>query len=151
MPAAELPGPTEAELVLLVSVPSLTPEWARWCEDRVAYLARFPDAELTDEDRRYEFLWILTAHVAARLHEAHALFAALEQVYLGADEALAGKLTVAFLENLIMAADDIPGALPVLDETAASAGPRVRQEYKRARDYLRGPPGSPDDPCWVRP
>jgi hypothetical protein len=146
-----MPTRGDVEIVLLAAVPSLAPEWARWLEDRAAYRARFPDEELTDEDRRHEFLWLLAQHMAARLHEAEALFAALEQVYLGADLALADKLTVGFLENLIMGADDIPGALPVLDGLAASAGPRVRQEYHRARDHLRGPPGTPDDPCWVRP
>ena len=147
----QMPTPSDAEIALLAAVPSFAAEWTRTLEDQAAYIASFPHDEVTDEDRRHEFLYLLAQHVAERLHEAEALFAALEQVYLGADEPLTAKLTIALLENVIINADDIPGLIPVLDEMAASAGTRVREEYERARVHLRGPPGTPDDPCWVRP
>jgi hypothetical protein len=148
---------SEADRSILCSaVPSFEPKWQAWCANEAKQAERFPEDTPTSNELSHDFLSQLARHVGQRiaageLTEAESLFSALEQLYARADEELEMKLTVGFLEDLIVVAAHERAMLPSLDAVAAAAGPRVSDGYTTARDYLRGPPGTPDAEYWVRP
>jgi len=126
----------------LNAVPSFQPVWQHWLADQADYVSRFPEEALSPDDQTHEFFSTLATHLGARvaagdLGEAEWLFAALEHIYNGAEEALITQLTVGFLESLIFSIEYSGGDPRILHHVRK--GPAGSWGWRTAFEYMHPP------------
>ena len=126
---------------LLDAVPSFEESWREHEASEKDYEERFSHPPRTEEERRDDFLWHLALHLSERvargeLHEAEWLAAALERIYESVSEDTAVKLTVSFLESLVIQIQHAGGDASVV--TPLIRGPRVAWRWRQAYSYYQG-------------